>query len=63
MQYAASLLLRSEKKKSKVANIDHDHKTGKVRGILCQGCNLGLGGFRDNPGYLLSALSYLNKNK
>lgn len=56
-------LTKVGKEKSKVANIDHDHKTGKVRGILCQGCNLGLGGFRDNPEYLLSALFYLNKNK
>lgn len=49
--------------KDQVAHIDHDHETGKVRGLLCQECNIGLGKFRDNTEYLLSAISYLNKNK
>lgn len=41
--------------------IDHCHKTGKVRGILCNDCNLGLGLFRDNKDYLKSAIEYLGK--
>jgi len=39
--------------------IDHDHSTGKVRGILCDHCNRGLGYFRDNPESLLTAANYL----
>lgn len=40
------------------AHTDHNHDTGKVRGILCGGCNLGLG-FIEKDGYLERALAYL----
>lgn len=39
--------------------IDHNHKTGKVRGLLCSLCNSGLGYFKDNPSLLYYALEYL----
>lgn len=39
--------------------VDHCHTTKKVRGLLCMGCNQGLGNFRDNPKFLVSAASYL----
>lgn len=41
------------------ACIDHNHKTGKVRGVLCHSCNTGLGYFYDNPAFLKSAIDYL----
>jgi hypothetical protein len=44
---------------SKNTHIDHCHATGIVRGLLCRGCNLGLGHFRDNPESLMRAASYL----
>jgi hypothetical protein len=40
-------------------HIDHDHKTGKVRGLLCRHCNIGLGMFFDRPELLRVAADYL----
>ena len=42
--------------------LDHSHKTMEVRGLLCSGCNAGLGQFKDNPEILKAALYYLENN-
>lgn len=39
--------------------VDHDHKSGLLRGILCKSCNTGLGAFRDDVTLLYSAVAYL----
>ena len=39
--------------------IDHCHDTGKIRGILCQHCNTGLGAFKDNESSIGRAILYL----
>lgn len=39
--------------------VDHDHKFNKIRGIICNRCNKGLGLFRDNPEFLEYARIYL----
>jgi hypothetical protein len=39
--------------------VDHCHKTGKIRGLLCQSCNVGLGHFDDSLDKLESAIKYL----
>lgn len=42
-------------------HIDHCHKTGKVRGLLCPSCNKGLGHFEDNIETMEKAIDYLKK--
>ena len=43
--------------------IDHCHKTGKVRGLLCVKCNTGLGYFRDSIDVMQKAIKYLEQGK
>lgn len=40
--------------------LDHDHNTGKIRGVLCHWCNVGLGHFKDNLDLLIKAREYLS---
>lgn len=46
---------------SKGWHIDHDHETGAIRGILCNGCNTAIGQMKDNPDTLIAAAKYLWK--
>jgi hypothetical protein len=39
--------------------VDHSHSTNKIRGMLCNHCNRGLGHFKDNPDLLEYARIYL----
>lgn len=42
-------------------HIDHCHETGKVRGVLCASCNLGLGHFKDNTDTMKKGTKYLSE--
>lgn len=43
-------------------HVDHCHETGKVRGLLCQKCNCGLGLLGDTVEGLMKALNYMENN-
>lgn len=44
-------------------SVDHCHKTGIIRGLLCSECNFGLGKFKDNIELLNNAIKYLKKDE
>ena len=45
------------------AQVDHNHKTNEIRGLLCRKCNLGIGYFNDNLELMMRAIKYLNKRE
>lgn len=47
----------------KPEHVDHDHKTGQVRGVLCFLCNQALGNVRDDPAVLTGLIRYLGGSK
>lgn len=51
------------RKDSKSFAVDHCHKTGKIRGLLCMRCNTDIGKFRDDVNLLQKAIDYLNVRK
>ncbi len=56
-------LIGGEKIDSRTAKVDHCHKTGKVRGLLCSNCNVALGLLKDSPKALREAIKYLTKRR
>ena len=62
LQELFKTMSRRDSWKSRNWNTDHCHVTGKVRGITCRQCNMGLGSFADNPDRLRRAASYVERH-
>jgi hypothetical protein len=52
-------LCKTDKPHAKGWHLDHNHITGRIRGVLCGNCNRGLGLLQDDPELLLKAREYL----
>jgi len=57
--YRCAICKKPENKLKQQLSVDHNHKTGKIRGLLCPDCNRGLGCFKDNKNLLRLAIKYL----
>jgi len=61
--YKCYICHKHEDKLDRSLAVDHCHKTGKVRGLLCGNCNRFLGQIDDNVNIAERLLNYLNKHK
>lgn len=57
--YSCYICKTPEEKLRTALSVDHCHKTGRVRGLLCDSCNNGLGRFKDSIVFLEEAIKYL----
>ena len=53
----------SEEESGKRLHVDHSHKTGKVRGLLCTRCNTAIGKFKEDPEIIRRAIEYVERWK
>jgi Recombination endonuclease VII len=56
---ACKICKKADTGKWKKLSIDHCHKSGKIRGLLCTNCNQGIGKFKDNIEILEKVIKYL----
>lgn len=54
--------VRHEERFLQYLYVDHDHKTGDVRGLLCNACNTAIGLFEEDLARIAAAAAYLNRS-
>ena len=61
--FCCAICKRHKDESTRELAVDHDHDTGKVRGLLCLKCNVGLGSFGDDIGRMKAATAYLEAHE
>lgn len=61
--HICSICKSVEKTKNRTLSVDHDHKTNKIRELLCQRCNAALGMLEEDPRIIGNLLDYIKKYK
>ncbi len=54
-------VVHKKTKRVKVLSVDHCHKTGKIRGLLCSSCNMAIGLLSDSVEFLQNAIYHITK--
>jgi hypothetical protein len=62
-QGGACAVCHSKFESNKDTHVDHNHKTGRIRGLLCFKCNILLGNSNENTATLSGAIAYINKHQ
>ncbi len=57
--FSCKICLTHQSELKKQLSVDHCHKTGMIRGLLCNLCNTGLGKFKDDVEVMINAVNYL----
>lgn len=62
-QQGVCRICKREQARNRRLAVDHCHKTGLVRGLLCDECNHGIGNFQDRLDLLKAAIDYLQESR
>lgn len=61
-QHKCAICKRHTSEFKKKFSVDHNHDNGRIRGLLCYNCNLGIGKFKDDMIWLVEAVKYINRD-